>query len=103
MATVYPQIERAEIVIPIANRLAGSCGFPGWRARSILDALTSDVVIRLDNTERQWNGLDSAFDSIDLKFGALDIPGKSNLELETMVRLQLEAKIRGRAIGSAPR
>ena len=51
MPSIYPQLSRAEEVLHIVTRVADSCGLSGWNARPMLDALSVDVLIRLENAE----------------------------------------------------
>ncbi len=92
MPSIYPQISRAEEVLPIVTRVAESCGLSGWNARPMLDALSVDVVIRLENAERVLQGLDTQLGSIDIRLNAHEVYlGKqSEHELESLIRSQLE-------------
>ena len=93
MSSCYPQVERAEALIPLVERIAPSFGLDGRKARPFLDALSVDVVVRLDNAVREWRGLDTEFRSMDLRFSAHQVflGAQEPVELEDLVRTAFES------------
>lgn len=96
MPSIYPQVTRAEEVLPIVYRVAESCGLSGWMARPMLDALSVDVLVRLDNSERIWRSLDPQLDSIDIRLNAHEVylGRQSEHDLEGLIRSQLAPQSR---------